>query len=337
MNLSELGEFGLIGRLHQSLAQRCGVRLGIGDDAAILEALSAPVITCDALIEHIHFRLDWTTWDLLGWKAMAVNVSDIAAMGGEPIAAFVCLALPTECTVSEIESLYKGMESAAQEFNFTIAGGDTTKSSGPLMISVTLIGNAPRPVLRSGAQNGDVLLVTGDLGASHAALQILQQPGALHEDFAPLLPLHLDNLNRHLKPTPRLNAMRAALQCAPEAIHAALDLSDGLAGDAGHIARASHKVLEIKTTHLPISTSCRAIAGAFNADAIDWALSGGEDYELLLCVAPGEAEKVRAAIENSGTPCTAIGRVTVFNSHDAPVMLLHNEKREPASGGFAHF
>jgi thiamine-monophosphate kinase len=324
MNLAALGEFGLIGRLQNTMAQRPGVQLGIGDDAAILESITSPIITCDALIEGIHFRLDWTTSRVLGWKAMAVNVSDIAAMGGTPIAAFVCLALPQDTRVESIEELYAGMEECAREFGFTIAGGDTTKSPGPLMISVTLIGNAPHPVLRSGAQVGDVLLVTGTLGDSAAALECLQNSQPAPDEI----------LQKHHRPSPRLREMQAALQIE-NAVHAALDLSDGLAGDAAHIARASDVTLEIETENLPISVTCRVIAEIQNRNPLDWALSGGEDYELLLCVAPQQTQAVQSAIEQTGTPCTIIGRVLPRES--APVMLKSKEKRESARGGFAHF
>ena len=324
MNLASLGEFGLISRLQDTLARRPGVGLSIGDDAAVLEGITTPVVTCDALIEEVHFRLDWTNWRDLGWKALAVNLSDIAAMGGTPIAAFITLALPSHTTVEQIEEFYAGLEEAATVFGCTIAGGDTTKSSGPMMISVTLVGNAPRPVLRSGAQEGDLLLVTGTLGDSAAALKCLQNVQAAPAEI----------LQRHHRPTPRLREMNAALNIE-NAVQAALDLSDGLAGDAAHIARASGVTLEIETALLPISPSCQNIAQVLEQDVLHWALSGGEDYELLLCVAPEQAGSVREAIEKSGTPCTFIGRV--LPREGAPVMLKRKEKREPAQSGFAHF
>jgi thiamine-monophosphate kinase len=192
------------------------------------------------------------------------------------------------------------------------------------MISVTLIGNAPRPVLRSGAQVGDVLLVTGTLGDSAAALECLQNSQSAPDEI----------LQKHHRPSPRLREMHAALQIE-NAVHAALDLSDGIAGDAAHIAHASDVTLEIETDLLPISQACRAIAEIQNHNPLDWALSGGEDYELLLCVAPEHAEAVGAAIEQTGTPCTRIGQV--LRRESAPVMLKSKEKREPAKGGFAHF
>lgn len=329
MNLSSLGEFGLIARLHEKLAQRGGVILGIGDDAAVLDALSSPVITCDALIENIHFRRDWSAPRDLGWKSLAVNVSDIAAMGGTPVAAFVCLALPRDVEVEWVEELYAGLEDAAREYDLTIAGGDTTKSPDAVMISVTLIGNAPQPVLRSGAQVGDSLIVTGSIGDAAAGLFLLLNPTTPIEAS-----VRETLMSRHHRPQARTSEMQAALGVT-NAVHAALDLSDGLSGDAAHISRASGVTLEIDTGRLPLSPSCCALAASAGCDALEWALSGGEDYELLLCVAPEQAEAVCKAIESCGTAATLIGRV--IERESAPVMLLKNQMREPASSGFAHF
>ncbi|MDQ3814945.1 MAG: thiamine-phosphate kinase, partial [Armatimonadota bacterium] len=178
MNLYELGEFGLIARIQERLAQRAGVRLGIGDDAALLNALAAPVVTCDALVEQVHFRRDWISPRELGRKAITVNVSDIAAMGGRPVAAFITLALSDQDDVEFVEELYAGFEEAAARYDLTIAGGDTVRSPSALMLSVTLIGDAPTPMTRGGARPGDVLLVTGTLGDAAAGLALLQASSA---------------------------------------------------------------------------------------------------------------------------------------------------------------
>ena len=330
MNLSSLGEFGLIARLDAKLARRGGVRLAIGDDAAWLEALASPVVTCDALVEDVHFRLDWTTPRALGRKAIAVNVSDIAAMGGLPVAAFVSLALPPGRDVEFVEELYAGLEDAAAEYGLTIAGGDTVKSPASLMLSVAVIGNAPQPVLRSGATPGDVLLVTGTLGDSAAGLVLLMNPQWAIDDATRAF-----LRTRHLEPAARLREMQAAL-AVPGAVRAGLDLSDGLAGDAAHVANRSGVTLEIETECLPISLACRALTNAAGRDALDFALSGGEDYEMLLCVAPEKSEEIVVAVQNAtGTPVTAIGRV--IEREAAPVMLVKDGVRKAAPGGFTHF
>ncbi|MDF2439557.1 MAG: thiamine-monophosphate kinase, partial [Abditibacteriota bacterium] len=146
MQPTELGDFGLIKRWARQLESRSDVVLGIGDDAAILTAIEQPVVTCDALVEGVHFRLDWTTPRALGRKAMAVNVSDIAAMGAHPVAAFVSIAVPAGLDVAFLDHLYEGFDAAAREWKFTLAGGDTTRSLNGLFLSITIVGSVPRAI-----------------------------------------------------------------------------------------------------------------------------------------------------------------------------------------------
>ncbi len=320
MTPRDLGEFGLIEHLAARLKQRGGVRLGIGDDAALLDALAFPVVTTDALLEGVHFRRDWTSPRALGNKAMTVNVSDIAAMGGRPVAAFVALAAGPNDDLRFLEELYAGFEAAAALYNFTVAGGDTVRSRGDLMLSITLVGEAPRPITRSGAQVGDVLLVTGTLGDAGAALQLLLRPEIKVESAAREF-----LLGRHHQPTARLAEMRAALKNDGGAIHAALDLSDGPAGDAAHIARRSGVSLGIEAEKLPISAHCFAAARALGVEALDLALAGGEDYEILFAVAPEEA----------GTPVSAIGHCA--QAGERAVLVWHAGREKNAPRGFTHF
>ena len=322
MNVSQRGEFGLIAHLHQELKTRAGTRLGIGDDGAVLDALAHPIVTTDALVENVHFRRDWTTALDLGAKAMAVNLSDLAAMGARPVAAFISLALPPDCDSEWIGELYRGMESLAARYQFTIAGGDMT--AAPLvLISVTLVGDLMpealgQPVLRNGARLGDAVCVTGTLGDSAAGLALLQAPDvALDEAARAYL------LKRHHQPMPRLELMRDLLVSNRGAIHAALDLSDGLVGDALHIARASGVTIEIDAERLPISDSCQAAARALDQSALDWALSGGEDYELCLCVEP----EARLELRQIGRVVAGSGQVRVFE----------NGKRRESGTGWRHF
>ena len=315
--LQQLGEFGTISHLQKSLALRDGVRVGIGDDAAVLDALSCPVVTCDCLVEDVHFRRDWMTPRQLGCKALVVNVSDIAAMKARPVAAFVTLALSARDDLHFVEELYAGLEEVAREYNFSVAGGDTSRSTGGLMLSITLVGESKMPVLRSGAQDGDILLVTGTLGDSAAGLAILQNPDsarALDDETRNFL------IARHLEPTPRLREISSL----PNGIvHAALDLSDGLAGDARHIAKCSALDLHIETALIPLSTQCLRAAQISEHRVLDWALGGGEDYELLLCVAPRDVATVTQIIADStGTRVTIIGRCAA--SPNVPRVHFHN-------------
>lgn len=317
MNVSQRGEFGLIAHLHQSLRTRAGTILGIGDDGAVLESLAHPIVTTDALVENVHFRRDWTSAHSLGIKAMAVNLSDVAAMGARPVAAFVSLALPPDCQSEWISQLYAGMESLAKLHDFTIAGGDMT--AAPLVfISVTLVGDLMTeaqgaPITRSGSRVGDAVCVTGNLGDSAAGLaQLLAN--AEPDEFL---------LKRHFEPQPRLELIRELMNRNRAAIHAGLDLSDGLVGDSSHVARASGVDFEIDAEKVPISPQCRAAARELNQPALDWALSGGEDYELCLCIAP---EHIEGLIQ--------VGRVV---EGAGEVRVYENGKLREGNSGWRHF
>jgi thiamine-monophosphate kinase len=354
LSLHELGEFGLIERLSARLQNRPGVRLGIGDDAAVLNALHTPIVTTDMMVENVHFRRDWISPRALGRKAMATNVSDLAAMGARPVAAFVNLALSTPLlgaaqATSWIDELYAGFEDAAAEYDFTVAGGDTTRAAHEITIGVTLIGEAlaseSTPLLRSGARVGDALVVTGTLGDSAAGLWLLQHP-KISVDAAARAYL----AGHHFEPRARLNEIRAALAienkgsaASSPAISAALDLSDGLAGDALHIARRSGVSLEIEVARLPLSEYSRDAAqiakqSGAEVDALDWALHGGEDYELLLCVAAERADEVCAAITNAtSTPATVIGRCIPRDASTPVVLVDADGKRRNIGGAWQHF
>ena len=337
MQLNHLGEFGLIERWNQQIESRPEVLLGIGDDAAILAALQQPVVTCDALVEGVHFRLDWTTPRALGNKAMAVNVSDIAAMGAQPIAAFITIALPAHLNVEFLDELYAGFNEAARDWNFTIAGGDTTRSPRDLFFSITMIGAVPEnraPLRRSGAKHGDAVLVTGTVGDAAAGLAILNTPPTVsHDDHAFLL-------ERHFSPTPRLREIESVLGgILSSHIHAAIDLSDGIAGDATHIAKQSELAIDIEPARLPVSDACRRLAAEWNRPCEQWTLYGGEDFELLLCVAPEFAEEITNQIElTTGTAVTQIGHCHDTEAERGQVFLVHEDgRRQKVGAGWTHF
>jgi thiamine-monophosphate kinase len=349
MNLQELGEFGWIAQMSAGMTLRDGVLLGIGDDAAVLASLTTPVVTTDALIEGVHFRRDWTSPRALGRKAMAVNVSDIAAMGAKPVAAFVSLGLSSELLAQPdakewLDELYAGMEEVAAQHDFTIAGGDTTRSPHAIVLSVTMVGEcgAQAPVLRSGAQAGDALIVTGSLGEAAAGLFLLQHPEIeVGESTREAV------LQRHFEPATRVAEVQAALNVGAQgnvrAVHAALDLSDGLAGDAAHIARRSGVMLQIEIDKLPLSPSLREIAAAaqnagHTLDAAALALHGGEDYELLLCVDAEQGAAVCAAITSAtGTPATIMGQCLAAESTPEVVLLEADGSRRNSTSGWQHF
>lgn len=357
MRLGDIGEFGLIDRIARLVAgtqpipraSAGRVTLGIGDDAALLEvpADRSLVATVDTLVEEVHFRRAWTGPQDLGWKSLAVNVSDIAAMGAEPLAAFLSLALPAAIEVAWVEAFTRGMEACAREYGCALAGGDTVRSPQQIAITVALLGTVERgrALLRSGARVGDAVCVTGTLGDSAAGLALLQQgagdrvlgAGANQtspnteqrppnpDPFAPLLAAH------H-RPRPRLAAARALAVSAE--VTAMMDLSDGLASDIRHLATRSGVGARIWRPALPISGDARAAGSALGVEPAEWALHGGEDYELLFTLPPAAVEPARALLSPLGVPLTVVGEIVA-----EAVLLVEADGREvflePA--GFAHF
>jgi thiamine-monophosphate kinase len=309
----QLGELGLIRRLRAARpAPAPGIRIGIGDDAAVLAPTpgAALLATTDLVIEDVHFRRASASPRDIGWKAMAVNLSDIAAMGGLPRWALVALALPPSTSVDDVDGLYAGMREAAAPHAVVIVGGDTSVSPDGWMINVTLLGeHSGTPRLRSMAGAGDAIAVTGTLGRSAAGLAVLGG-GADAVRRAGIGATAIDALTRsHLRPMARV--AEGQWLGADPAVHALMDCSDGLATDLGHICRESGVHARVELARVPVDPAARDAARALGEDALDWATSGGEDYELLLtCAAdavPALAEGLRRA---TGTALTAIGTVT---------------------------
>ncbi len=331
MRLDELGEFGLIARLAEAVgAGRGPVVVGIGDDAAVLEAPSAGylLVTTDACLEGQHFRRQWLTASQIGWRATAAALSDIAAMGGEALAVFVSAGLPPTEEAAFAEQLLSAVHEAAAEHGAALAGGDTCASPDRIYLDVVAVGQAQHPWLRSTAQPGDVLLVTGTLGESAAALHLLEAGSVQNADgLPPVL------RQRFVHPTPQF-AVAECLRQLPQP-PCAIDISDGLVQDAAHIAEASAVALTIHTTHIPVAEACREVAADADADALQWALTGGEEYELLLAVPRGSVEQARALVEPEGIKLTEIGFVTA--GEGVTVVDADGKQIELAHGGWDHF
>jgi thiamine-monophosphate kinase len=327
MKLSRLGEFALIERIRRRTPIGRGVRLGIGDDAAWVEhPAGSSLITADLLIEDIHFNLQWTSLSDLGHKSLAVNLSDIAAMGGVPAYVVLSLGIPAHFDTKQIAQLYRGLSALAKKSRVHLVGGDTNVAKS-LIISVCVIGHAPyTPVRRRGARPGDDIYVTGTLGDSALGLKYLRQKNisAKHGPLAQLLA-------RHRRPTPRLAA--GAALAREKLATAMIDVSDGLLQDLGHICKASGIGALIWNEQLPLSQAYRKLAGR---DGTRYALSGGEDYELLFCARP----RVRARIENLAKFAQApITRVGTCVPPKKGIIVIDSAGRPIASGtkGHDHF
>jgi thiamine-monophosphate kinase len=307
LKLRDLGEFEFIDRITPGcLTGETGhVLLGIGDDAAVIEnADGVQLVTTDMLIEGIHFLRETVEPAMLGRKALAVNLSDIAAMGGTPRDALISIAVPAAIAVRELDEFYAGFKELARSTNVNILGGDTTNSKGPLCIAVTVLGVARRDevLYRSGARLGDRILVTGTLGDAAGGLRVLTDS----VDVSPEVTEHL----RLAHLSPRLFLTEARIFATSGAVGAAIDLSDGIASDLDHICRASNVAAVLESEAIPISDELRALCHVTEDDPLHLALTGGEDYRLLVTADPTATESLRDRIGNAtGCRVSDIGEI----------------------------
>lgn len=298
-DVNELGEFGLIEHLTKNhpLKNRSSVK-GVGDDAAVIyNGEYQTVVSTDALVEGIHFDLIYTPLKHLGYKAVAVNVSDIYAMNAIPKQITVSIAISNRFSVEALDELYEGIYAACKNYNVDLIGGDTTSSPKGLYISITAIGQAEQHKLayRNTAKVGDLICVTGNLGAAYLGLQILEREKQIYLSSPDVQP-DLENQNylvgRQLKPEARWDMIEqfAKNNLVPTSM---IDISDGLASELFHICKQSGVGAFIEESGVPIHPDAEAMALKFKMDPITCALSGGEDYELLFTVAPEDLDKVR--------------------------------------------
>lgn len=323
MRLADLGEFGLIDRIADKVAASSSVPLGIGDDAAAL--LPTPghltLITSDMLLEKVHFDLAFCDPQSLGRKSLAVNLSDLAAMGARPRHFLLSIALPSDIPVETVDGFMAGVMEEAERFGVTLVGGDTCASRGGVAISITALGEQ-RPELvvkRSGARPGDLIYVTGTVGDAAVGLRELQR-GA-REGYL---------VSRQLDPEPRVSTGVALAEAGLAS--AMIDVSDGVLADLGHICELSGVGARVEIERLPLSEEYREACGA---DPFSMALSGGEDYELLFCVPQGKGGEVESLCRNNGLQVTLIGEIL----EGAGVQLFDaaGETYTPAARGFDHF
>ncbi|TAE13697.1 MAG: thiamine-phosphate kinase [Bacteroidetes bacterium] len=298
--LASLGEFGLIDRLAKPFEPALPETLrGIGDDCAVLDygGESLTLISTDMLVEGVHFDLAYCPLKHLGYKAVAVNVSDIAAMNGTPLHITVSIALSNRFSVEAVEELYAGMQVACKDYKVDLVGGDTTTSRSGLVLSISVLGRVGKDKIayRSGANVHDVLCVTGDLGGAYLGLQMLErekqvflsnptvQPELSGKDYI---------IQRQLKPIARTDVV-FDLQEAGVVPTSMIDISDGLASEVMHLCKNSKVGMVIFEEKIPVDETALATAQEFNLDITTCTLNGGEDYELLFTVRPQDFEKLR--------------------------------------------
>jgi thiamine-monophosphate kinase len=332
--IAAIGEAALVDRIRRRAgAPPEWLRVGIGDDAAVYapDRNAVQVITTDSLVENVHFRSEWTPYASIGYKAVAVNLSDLAAMGAEPRGLLLSLALPATFHTVQFDDLVGGILEAAARVDATLVGGNLSQSPGPAVVDVTAFGSGhPRKILRrSGGRPDDELYVTGELGAAAAGLLLLRRDrrGDAERDLA-----LSECLSRYERPDARVRC--GIVVARSRTARAAVDLSDGLASGVRLLAEASGTGAEIDGSQIPVHRGATALAESIGVDALDLAIAGGEDYELLFAVSPARRRAFLAATGHAGRiRVTRIGRLT----KDAGTWLVRNGIRVGLEGGFRHF
>lgn len=325
-HIHELGEFGLISLISGKVRSTPAVPVGIGDDAAAFKWQKGCIglTTSDMLVEGIHFDLSFSDPFRLGRKSLAVNLSDIAAMGGIPRWFLLSLAIPAKLSVGFIELFTTGMLGLADEYGTVLVGGDTCASNEGLVISITLYGEqqGDRIVQRRGARPGDAIFVTGTLGDSALGLELLRK-GKM-EGIC---------INRHLDPSPRVREGRALAEAGLAT--AMIDISDGLLSDLGHIAEKSGSGAIVRHDRIPLSQEFSDYVKSTSGRDYSLALGGGEDYELLFTAPALNRDAIRSLFAELGTPVTEIGEITSIPG----IQVLSSEGKPvpAANAGFDHF
>jgi thiamine-monophosphate kinase len=308
--LSNLGEFGLIDHLtkHFTVSQDSTLK-GVGDDAAVISSKQAQVLTTDLLVEGVHFDLSYMPLKHLGYKAVMVNLSDVYAMNATATQITVSIAVSNRFTLESLEELYAGIQMACKGYKVDLVGGDTTSSVTGLVISITAVGEANKKdiVYRSGAGEGDLLVVSGDVGAAHMGLQVLErekQVFQVNPNAQPDLENYTYLIERQLKPEARkdIPELLKALEVLPTSM---IDISDGLSSEIIHLTKSSNVGCNLYEDKIPMDPQFINVCEEFEVDSTTMALNGGEDYELLFTIKAEDFPKIK------GNPnLTVIGHMT---------------------------
>lgn len=338
MTVAEFGEHALLARVVSRLPRpSAAVLVGPGDDAAVVAVARNErlVVTTDAVVEGVHFSRAYSTPADIGHRALAVNLSDLAAMAATPRWALLSLVLPGSTRVAEVEELVDGLAALAKRHGVSVAGGNITRTDGPLIVDVTAGGEvAPRKWLtRSGARPGDEIYVSGSLGGAAAGLEMLETGAGSRETGAGKALADPGCVARHKRPEPRVR-LGIAMGRA-RAARAAMDLSDGLADAVHQVAAASRVGVRVDAAALPIDPSARDWWNSRGADAVTAAMTGGDDYELLFAVPAKGTGRLRSVMRRVADP--ALTRIGVFtrDAHERVLVRDGNENALPE--GFEHF
>ena len=339
--LAEIGEFGLIALMRDTLGEPEDESIvsGIADDAAVyrIDDERVHVLTTDTLVEGVHFDRAFMPLEHLGFKALSVNVSDVVAMNATPRYATVSIGIPQNVSVEMVTTIYEGLKQACTAYDMHIVGGDTNASHG-LSLSISVVGAADEDaiVYREGAQVGDKICVTGDIGASYAGLKVLlrnrERLQEQEDDFEPTLDPYSYVIRRHLAPPAQLKIIQEWAEAGTQP-HSLIDISDGLSAEVHHICEASDGGAQLYEPALPIDPETRNTATEFGEDVTVYALFGGEDYELVFTMPEDDLDAF------DPQTYTVVGEVVAPEDDDHPVMIQRaNGENVPLQpGGFDHF
>ncbi|MBT5872622.1 MAG: thiamine-phosphate kinase [Candidatus Latescibacteria bacterium] len=338
MTLKAYGEFDLIQRIRERIqGDDPDLVIGPGDDTAAVRHTpgSLSLLSTDTFVEGLDFLEEFSSWHQIGWKCMAANVSDIAAMAGRPRFALVSMCLPDETEIVAVDHLCDGMVDLARQYGVLIIGGDLSGTPGPLTISITIMGEvAPNQVIRrSGAEAGDRICVTGELGGAEAGLRLLQastdEPlnGILPDDYANVL-------SRHRTPRPRTEEGRIIADSG--CVGAMIDISDGLSADILHIGKESGVGIALDASRLPLNTAAARTASLLEIDPISLAMNSGEEFELVCTVSRAQADTLcQKVYDETGTRMSVIGEVVPQALGNT--WLHGNTTHQLNAGGYDHF